>query len=162
MVLTPRSPGVQNVLCKHDENSGAVEAGAIVYLSGSNKVAPVAASGNVPYGMLAQKVVAQLAGLPANFEFPGEIGASQARLGDPVCLYQSGIFETTHYILPVGCSAGDALYAHFSSGGKLTKVAASGAIGTDGARKVVAIAQNTLTTNEAAAGKNLTVKLLFV
>ena len=159
MVLKPRHPGTQDVLCRHDEESGTAEAGAIVYLSGDNKVAKVAVSGNVPYAILGQRVKAGATGLPQNFQFPGEIGTADARLGDPVQLFvNGGIFDTNHYILPAGVSAGDALYAQPGEG-KLTKVAASGCLGHNGQRLVVAIAQHGLTTDQTAAGASLLIKL---
>lgn len=164
MVFIPRHPDTQNVLCRHDEASGTAEAGAVVYLSGDSKIAKCAVSGNVPYGFLGQRVKASAAGLPEGFKFPGEIGSSDALLGDPVCVYHSGLFETTHYYLPAGCTAGDRLYAMIGNSthnGKLIAVAASGAFDHDSTRKVVAIAQETLTSTQASAGERLTVKVLI-
>ncbi len=165
MVLVPRCPDVQDVMCKHDASSGTAEAGVIVYLSGDKKVAKVAASGNVPFGMLGQRVKAQATGLPQNFEFPGEIGSSDARLGDPVLVYHGGQFDTTQYALPSGVTAGAALYASVATGnqGKLVDsiLLASGvANGFSGSAQVVAVAESSLTVSEAAAGKSLLIKLL--
>lgn len=159
MVLIPRHPAAQNILCRHDEESGTAEAGAIVRLTGDNKVAKVTASGHVPYAILGQRVKAGAAGLPQNFEFPGEIGTSDARLGDPVQLFMSGgLFETNHYNLPAGCAAGDALYAQPGEG-KLCAVSASGCLGHNGQPLVVATAQHGLSADQAAAGKFLAIKL---
>jgi len=163
MVLNPRQPDIQNVLCRHDELSGTAEAGAIVYLSGDSKVAKVTASGNKPFGLLGQQVRANAAGLPQNFEFPGAIGSNQARLGDSVLVYSKGQFETTHYHLPAGITAGAALYARTGDVTHNSKlVAAGGAVALDelGVAAIVAVAENTLTTAEATAGKALRVKLL--
>lgn len=163
MVLNPRQPNIQNVLCKHDELSGTAEAGAIVYLSGDNKIAKVTASGNVPFALLGQQVKANAAGLPQNFEFPGEIGSNQARLGDPVLLYHGGQFETTHYHLPAGVVAGAPLYAKTGDATHNSKLVASGvgvALDLAGNPAVVAIAENSLSVDEAAAAKALRVKLL--
>jgi hypothetical protein len=163
MVLNPRQPNVQNVQCKHDELSGTAEAGAIVYLSGDKKVAKVSLSTHVPCGMLGQRVKANASGLPQNFEFPGEIGASDARLGDPVLVYNGGIFETTHYNLPAGVAAGAPLYAKAGDtthNSKLVAVASGAAEGHDGNPAIVAEAVCALSTAEAAAGKALLVKLL--
>lgn len=158
MVLIPRVPDVQNVLCKHDKDSGTAEAGAIVYLSGDLKVAKVSASGNVPFAMLGQRVKAPLAGLPQNFLFPGEIGASDAAIGDPVLLFHCGIFETNHYDLAAGVTAGDPLYAKLGEG-QLTIATTGVALGEDATPKICAIAQGSLSAAEAAAGKKLVVKL---
>lgn len=163
MVLNPRQPNVQNVQCTHDELSGTAEAGAIVYLSGDKKVAKVSKASQVPYGMLGQKVKANATGLPQNFEFPGEIGSSDARLGDPVLVFHGGIFETTHYHLPSGVTAGAALYAiagDVTNNSKLGVVASGSAEGHDGNPAIVAEAQNSLTVAEAAAAKALVIKLL--
>lgn len=163
MVLNPRQPNIQNVQCKHDELSGTAEAGAIVYLSGDSKVAKVTASGHKPFAMLGQQVKANAAGLPQNFEFPGEIGASHARLGDPVLCYHGGQFETTHYDLPAGCSAGDALYARIGDAthnSKLVVTATGVALDENGDPAIVAIAESSLSVDEAAAAKSLRVKLL--
>ena len=159
MVLIPRNPINQNVLCKHDALSGTAEAGAIVYLSASNLVAKVVASGNVPFGMLGTRVKANAAGLPQNFEFPGEIGTNFARLGDPVLVYHGGLFETTHYDLPAGCAFGAPLYAELGEG-KLTAVTSGVALDFGGAPKIVAVAQLALSAGDAAAFKHLPIKLL--
>lgn len=157
MVLVPRHVDVENVLCKHDELSGTAEAGAIVKLTAANKVAVVSGSG-APFAMLGQKVKAQAAGLPQNFEFPGEIGTSDARLGDPVLLFHGGVFETTHYNLPSGVAAGAALYAELGDG-KLITTTGTAALDLLGAPAICAIAQSALSTAEAAAAKRLVVKL---
>ena len=163
MVLNPRQPDIQNVQCKHDELSGTAEAGAIVYLSGDSKVAKVTASGHVPFALLGQQVKANAAGLPQNFEFPGEIGSSQARLGDPVLCYHGGQFETTHYHLPAGVTAGAPLYAKIGDASHNSKLVASGvgvALNADSAPAVVAVAENSLSADEAAAAKPLRIKVL--
>jgi hypothetical protein len=159
MVLVPRFIDVQNVLCKHDEVSGTAEAGAVVYLSGDSKIAKVVASGNAPFAMLGQRVKASAAGLPQNFQFPGEIGASDARLGDPVLLFQKGgQFDTTHYDLASGVTAGAPLYAKVGEG-KLTAAATGVCVDSNGDAVKVAVAVNTLSVDEAAAGKFLTIAL---
>jgi len=159
MALTPRHIVQENALCRHDENSGTAEAGAIVRLSGENKLAAITSiSGGAPYALLAQRVKAQAAGLPQNFQFPGEIGNSDAHVGDPVLCFQSGgIFETTHYLVSGSLAAGAPLYASATQG-RLTNVSASGAL-EGGVPKVCAIAQNSLSAAQAAAGENLVIKL---
>jgi hypothetical protein len=163
MALNPRHVDIEDVLNRHDAGSGTAEAGAIVYLSGDKQVAKVAASGNKPYGMLGQAVKADPAGLPQNFQFPGQIGNSDARLGDPVLVYHSGQFETTHYVLPAGIAAGAPLYCGAAVVAEQSKLIASGtgaALGLDSLPKVVALAQSALSADEAADGKALLIELL--
>ena len=164
MVLIPRSPSVQNVQCKHDELSGTAEAGAIVYLSGDKKIAKVAASGNVPFGLLGQRVKAYAAGLPQGFRFPGELGTSDCYLGDPVLLFHMGTFETTHYLLPAGVAAGAPLFAKVgdvNNNSKLIAVTSGCALDVNGNPAVVAIAESALSAGDAAANKPLAVKMLI-
>lgn len=163
MALNPRQVVLEDVLNRHKASSGTAEAGAIVYLSSEKEVAKVVASGNIPYGMLGQAVKASPAGLPQNFEFPGQIGNSDARLGDPVLVYHEGQFETTHYSLPAGIAAGASLYCGATIVAEQSKLIASGtgaANGANGQPKVVALAQSALTATEAAAGKALLIQLL--
>ena len=159
MVLVPRFIDVQNVLCRHDELSGTAEAGAVVYLTGDSKVGKIVASGNQPYALLGQRVKASAAGLPQNFQFPGEIGAADARLGDPVLLFQQGgVFDTDFYDLASGVTAGAPLYAKVGDG-KLTASTVGVSVNALGAPNRVATAQNTLTVADVAVGKLLTIAL---
>ena len=158
MVLVPRFIDVQNVLCKHDVNSGTAEAGAVVYLTGDSQVAKVVASGNKPFALLGQRVKASAAGLPSNFQFPGEIGSSDARLGDPVLLFQKGgQFDTSHYDLVAGVTAGADLYAEVGEG-KLTVATTGVCVDAFGPVKV-ATAITSLSAAQAAAGTLLTIAL---
>lgn len=159
MTLIPRHIDVENVLNKHDESSGTAEAGAIVYLSDDKKVAKVSSSSHVPFGMLGMKVKSPAAGLPQNFQFPGELGTTESLLGDPVLVYHGGIFESTHLSISGSCSAGDALYAS-TDAGKLTNVSASGAL-EGGSPKICAYAQSDLSATDFAAGKALVIKLVL-
>jgi hypothetical protein len=159
MTLVPRFIDVQNVLCKHDVNSPTVEAGAIVYLSGDSEVAVVAASGSKPFAIIAQRVKALAEGLPQNFQFPGEIGASDARPGDPVLLFQKGgLFDTDQYDLAAGVTAGAALYAEVVTG-KVTTATVNVCVDALGNPIQVATAINSLTAAQTAAGTFLTIAL---
>jgi hypothetical protein len=158
MVLIPRFIDVQNVLCKHDVNSGTAEAGNVVYLTGDSTVGKIAASGNVPFALLGQRVKQSAAGLPSNFQFPGEIGASDARFGDPVLLFQNGgQFDTDQYDLAAGVAAGAALYAEV--GGLLTSSTVNVCVDAAGNPVKVATAITSLTAAQAAAGTLLTIAL---
>ena len=168
MIFTPRLPVNENSLHKHEEASGTASAGAIMYLTESGTVAKVSTSGQVPYGILFHNVKAPLPGLPQNFEFPGEIGSADARLGDPVLLYQEGgTFETDYYEYTgaTGLAAGDMLYARANgsaSDGALTDDTANVATESDGSTiKAVAQVLEPLTDDEATAGKALLVRLLI-
>jgi hypothetical protein len=164
MVLLPRIPSVENVLYKHDEDSGTAEAGVVVFLSGDDKVAKVAASGNVPFGFLGQQVRENPAGLPRDFQFPSELASNAARVGDPVLVCHNGIYETDQYLLPSGVAAGAALYAKVAdvdNNGKLVADTAAVALGFDANPAIVAVAAQDLSADQAAAGEMLKVKLLI-
>lgn len=166
MVFTPRLPVRDNGQHKHEAASGATSAGSVMYLTASGTVAKVTTSGQVPYGILFHNVKAPLASLPQNYEFPGEIGSADSRLGDPVLIYQDGgTFETDLYDYSgsSGITAGTYLYARIgnsATNGQLTNDTLNVA-GSDGSATAVAVAQETLTDAEASAGKRLAFKLLI-
>lgn len=165
MVLIPRNPVNQNPLHRHDADSGTAEGGSIVALSAEGKVGKVATSGQTPYGILFQRVKGTTPGLPQNYEFPGEIGASDARLGDPVLVYQEGgTFETDEYVIVgSGVAAGTKLYARAESGadnGKLTDDTSNVAVGDGSTPLAVAMAIDSLTADQVSAGERLFIKLL--
>ena len=164
MVFIPRDPVVQNQFLVHDSTQVATAtAGCVVFLSGDEKVTCV--SGIVtefPYGFLMQNVKAESSAHPTGFRLPGDLGSSDAFTGDPVGVAHLGIYDTTYYNTnETSYSAGDHLSV--DSSGKVTK--------TDGAvnftnwstelADVVAVAQNSLTTAEIAAGAQLRIKLLI-
>jgi hypothetical protein len=102
------------------------------------------------------------AGLPLNFQFPGQIGNSDQRLGDPVVVYHNGQFLTTFYHLPAGVTAGSPLYCG-TVGAEQSMLVSSGtgaALGLDGQPKVVALAQATLSATDAANATALLIELL--
>jgi len=163
MTFKPRNPNVQEAQLRHDESSGAAEAGCVVYLSGDQLVACVSASGNEPMGLLGQNVLAEPANLPKGFRFPGQLGSSDAYLGDPVMVAHSeGTWETTHYADGGAITAGDKLYAVIESGsdnGKLINSASGPVAPNNTTPKVVAVALNSLTAAEVTAQKPLLIKL---
>jgi len=164
MIFLPRHPVGQDVMNRHDETSGTAEAGVVVALVGDKKVAKITSSGQLPYGLLGQPVVAPIAGLPQGYQFPGQIGSAEAKLGDPVQIFHGGIFETTQYAISGAVDAGTILYAKTddaASNGKLCKLAdAPVALGIDGAAMPVAQVINALAAEETAAGAALLVKAL--
>lgn len=173
MVFLPRLPNNEDSLRKHEASSGTAAAGSVVFLTESGTIAKVAASGNVPYGFLFANVDTQIPGLPQNFQFPGELGTADARLGDPVLVYvEGGQFETDHYVYEgsAGINAGDLFYAAVGTAGgandgKLVNsdspTDGTVANGENGAPKAVAKALEPLTDAEATAGKRLLVQHLI-
>jgi hypothetical protein len=166
MTFTPRLPVRDNSQHKHEADTGTVSAGSIMYLTESGTVAKVTASGQTPYGILSHNVKASLAGLPAGYEFPGEIGSADVRLGDPCQVFQDGgTFECDlyDYVGSGGLPAGTKLYARVldsATNGQLTNDT-SNVADADGAALAVALVQEPLTHDEAAAGKALQFKLLI-
>lgn len=164
MVFLPRLPVSEDSMRKHEASSGTAEAGSIMYLTASGTVAKVTASGHAPYGILFHRVKAPLPGLPQNFEFPGEIGSADARLGDPVLLYvEGGLFESDHYDYSgsSGLPVGTKLYARVNDSddnGKLTNDTSNVAL-KDGSPKVCAEVVEPLTHAECQAKKRVTLKL---
>lgn len=165
MVLIPRNPGNQNPLHRHDASSGTAEGGTIVALNSAGEVAKVSASGQTPFGILFQRVKGATPGLPQNYEFPGEIGASDARLGDPVLIYQEGgTFETDNYtITGASLEASTLLYARIGdadNNGKLTDDT-SNVADDGGSAKAVARVLAPLTSGQIDAGEKLFFQLLI-
>ncbi len=157
MVFIPRDPVVQNQFLVHDtsQGTGTETAGCVVFLSGDEKVACVSGTGVVPYGFLMQNVKAESSAHPTGFRLPGDLGSSDAFTGDPVGVAHLGIYDTTHFEPSETYTAGDeltiALNGTVTPSGGANQVFAS----------VVAIAQNSLTSAQAAAGENLRIKLLI-
>lgn len=162
-MFKPRNPNVQDAQLRHHEASGTAAAGCVVYLAGDQAVACVSASGNEPFGFLGQDVLAEPSNLPKGFRFPGQLGSSDAYLGEPVMVAHSeGTYETTQYKLASGCTAGDKLYAIIESGadnGKLINSTSGPVAPNNSSPKVCAIALATLTADDAAAEKPLLIKL---
>lgn len=167
MSLIPRKPLVQDSQLLHSEASGAATAGCVVYLAGDQAVACVSASGHEPFGLLGQNVIAEAANLPKGFRFPGQLGSSDAYLGEPVMVaHGGGTYETDQYYdASAAISAGDKLYAVIATAGhngKLTNddSGATALAPNNSAPKHVATAMNSLTAAEVAAGsKKLLIKV---
>ena len=164
-MLIPRKPLVQDAQLTHHEASGTASAGCVVYLAGDQAVACVSSSGHEPFGLLGQNVLAEPANLPKGFRFPGQLGSSDAFLGDPVMVaHGGGTYETDYYLDNGAITAGDPMYAVTNSGadnGKLVNDAgpANRAQDADGQPKRVATAMNSLSADEVTAGKPLLIKL---
>lgn len=171
MALIPRHIGIgnQSTMHQHDEASGAVVAGAVMYMKSDGKLAPCTSSGHVPYALCFQNVVGDMAGLPANFKFPNQEGSSDASLGDPVLVYKDGgVYHTDYYnITGSGIAAGALLYCQTddtANDGKLVDDDGSSvdvALDDAGAPKPCARVLDPLTAAEVTAGKQLLIDLLL-
>lgn len=168
MVLLPRLPNNQNPLHSYDASSSVAAPGSFVHLLADGSVAKISTSGQKPFAILFSKVTGDLPGVPAFFQYPGTIGASDQRLGDPVLLYQEGgSFETDLYDYTggAGLSAGDLLYVRIndvSTDGMLTDDSVDIADNGDGSTAMaVAVVLQPLTHAEASASKMLSFKLLI-
>lgn len=157
MVFIPRDPVVQNQFLVHDtsQGTGTESAGCVVFLSGDELVACVSGSGNAPYGFLMQNVKAESSAHPTGFRLPGDLGSSDAFTGDPVAVAHLGLYDTTHYDTAETYTAGGNLTV-----GPNGRVTNSGA-GAEVNSTVVAVAQNSLTAAQVAAGDKLRIKLLI-
>ena len=171
MVFIPRDPVSQNQFLVHDSTNGqtTATAGDVVSLSDSNKVIAVTGTDTPPYGFLMQNVKAESSAHPTGFRLPGDLGSSDAFTGDPVAVAHLGIWETTNYGTTEAFTAGDLLGVDTS--GRVVVYSGFG-LGTDASlnfdapydtesMSIVAIAQNSLTAAQIAAGAQLRIKLLI-
>jgi hypothetical protein len=167
MVFIPRDPVIQNQFLTHDSTwTATATAGAVVQLSGDELVSPVSGTGTFPYGFLMQNVKAESSAHPTGFRLPGDLGSSDAFTGDPVGVAHLGIYDTTYYDTTVAVVAGDLLGVDSTGavtpndGGNAIDFAAKNDL-DDEVANIVAVAQNSLTTTQLAAGVNLRIKLLI-
>jgi len=165
MTLKVRHPVVENQFSSFDKNSGEtlpVPAGRLVRIVGETSdgralvdVITVASSQTV-YGWLMQKVKGESTELPPGFRFKSDMGSSDAFSGDPVAVAMGpgAIYETDQYVDEAsdGIAAGTLLYC--DNDGKLSDTNA------DSAPAAAAVAMQSLTASEAAAGKLLRIKAL--
>jgi hypothetical protein len=162
MTLKPRHPITEDQFFKIEASPAQdcpLYAGMIVYISGDRTVDVMSdASEQRAYGFLMQKVKDEYTDFPTGFRLRGDLGSSDAFVGDPVgILHGRGtVFETDQYndTGSDGIAYNTLLYP--SDDGKLEDTDADSA--TDGA---VAVALNSLTATETAAGEMLLVKSLI-
>lgn len=172
MILIPRHPVNQDPLRDHDASSGTMEGGTLVKITAEGEIARVTSSGDIAHGLLFNRVTTSIPNMPQNFQFPGELGSADARLGDPVLVYvgAGGMFETDQYSYEgsSGISAGTYLYCLTDTSseddGKLVNTAtpSSGAVLQEGgSAKPVAVVAYPLSDAEASAGELLSVRTLL-
>jgi hypothetical protein len=115
------------------------------------------ASADTIYGWLMQKVKDESAELPPGYRFRSDMGSSDAFIGDPVAVAMGpgAVYETDQYVDEGGdgIAAGTLLYC--DDDGKLSDTNADSNLGG-----ATAIALQSLTVAEAAAGKMLRIKAL--
>ena len=164
-MLKTRHPGTEDMFCTFNPDSVeslSYHAGRCVRIvgvtdDGRTLVDSVtAASSQTVFGFLMQKVKAVATGFPHGYLFRGDMGSSDAFLGDPVAVAHGpgAIYETDQYVdnSSDGITAGDVLYC--DNDGKLEDTNAD----SGGA---VAVAMDTLTATETAAGAMLRIKSLI-
>lgn len=134
-----------------------IPAGRLVKLVEDRTVDTVStASSDVVLGWLMQQVKDDYSDVPSGFRFRGDLGSSDAFVGDPVAVAMGpgAIYETDQYVDEGsnGISYGTLLYV--DNDGKLSDTNA------DTAGAASAMALNTLTAAECTAGKMLLIKSL--
>lgn len=166
MTFLVRHPMVENQFCSFDAASAEtkpVPAGRLVRIVGETsdgraKVDVVSdASAQTALGWLMQKVKEESSEMPPGFRFRGDMGSSDAYLGDPVAVAMGpgAVYETDQYVDEGtdGITAGTLLYC--DDDGKLSDTNA------DSASAAAAIALHSLTAAECTAGKMLRIKALI-
>lgn len=175
MVFIPRDPVVQNQFLTHDSRFGntTATAGCVVLLSGDELVqcvsgTPIVGNAQHPFGFLMQNVKAESSAHPTGFRLPGDLGSSDAFTGDPVAVAHLGVYDTTYYDTTATYAAGDLLGATNTgrvtpndSGNALNFPTKNNVTATDELVNIVAVAQNSLTAAQVAAGEKLRIKLLI-
>jgi hypothetical protein len=166
MSFIPRDPVIQNQFCTHDSTqSTTMNAGDVVYLTGSQTVSTVSGSGNQPYGLVMQRVKAEITGLPTGYRTAADLGSSDAFTGDPVAVAHLGIYDTTTYVLDnakTTFTAGEFLYADVATAHLVNGTNGSAGGGVAGAGSpAIAVAQNSLSAADVVAEALLRVKLLI-
>ena len=169
MTFIPRYSVIEDQFAKYDvsdANTGAYEAisGVVVSYTGYDANAAVTlvkktASGTTPRAFLMQSVKHSYPNIPQGFRYRGDLGSSDAFVGDPVAIAHSGgVFDTDQYAADSGGSitAGQSLYA--KAGGTLTN---DSSLSVTGSADVVAVARNTLSAAAIAGSKLLRVQILL-
>ncbi|MCK5015701.1 MAG: hypothetical protein KAS32_01400 [Candidatus Peribacteraceae bacterium] len=136
-----------------------IPAGRLVRITGDREVDTIASASDAaqfPIGWLLQKVKDPYTDFPAGFMLRGDLGSSDAFVGDPVGVAcgPGAVYETDQYVDEAsdGITAGTLLYP--DDDGKLSDSNA------DSAAAAAAVAMNSLTATQTAAGKMLLIKAL--
>jgi len=166
MTFQIRHPLVENQFSSFDATSSEttpIAAGVMVRIVGETSDGRALvdvitdASAQTVYGFLMQKVRDESSELPPGYRFRSDMGSSDAFMGDPVAIAHGpgAVYETDQYVDEGsgGIAAGTLLSC--DDDGKLSDTNADSA--SDGPH---AIALQSLTAAEAAAGKMLRIKAL--
>jgi hypothetical protein len=165
MTFIPREPVLEMQYLKHDPDSSSslpIEAGRLVRLVGDKTVDLITdASAQLPVGFLMQKIKDEYTDLPTFARFRSDMGSSDAFKGDAVGVASLGVWETDQYVDEGsdGIDAGTLLYC--DDDGKLSDTNADSVSTTDNAYGPAALALNSLTASQTAAGTRLLVKCLL-
>ncbi len=162
MTFIPRHPVVDVMFLKFASSpteTRPIPAGRVVTITGDRTVDTVStANSDVALGWLMQKVKDPYTDLPTNAVFRSDLGSSDAIVGDPVgiAMGPGAIYETDQYVDEAtdGIAAGTELGV--DNNGKLSDTDADSATGG-----TTAVALNTLTATQTAAGKMLLIKALL-
>jgi hypothetical protein len=175
-MLTARQPVLENSFCKHDRTQTTpfvpgspviLPAGVVVTVAGcdgeTTVVKGMTACSQRPFGLLMQEIISEYDRRYISWHgmHPRDVGTTREFPGGPVAVAHGGLWSTTVYDTDVQINAGDVLYA--SASGTLVKSTGWGmcAGGTVASGVPVAIAMNTRTTTQAAAGRQLHILLLI-
>ena len=142
------------------EETSPIPAGRVVRLTDDRTVDTIESSSTTsqyPIGWLMQQVKDEYTDFPTNFRLRGDLGSSDAFVGDPVgiAMGHGAVYETDQYVDEGtdGIAANVLLYP--DDEGKLSDTDAdSSAFGA------VAISLNTLSAADCTAGKMLLIKAL--
>jgi hypothetical protein len=160
MTFTVRVPGHNGPFLKFNASTletTPIAAGKLVYLVADRTVDVVTtAASQTPVGWLMQKVKAAYTDFPDGYMMRSDLGSTDAFVGDPVGIASGpgAQYETDQYVDEGsdGIAYGTLLYC--DNDGKLSDTSA------DTAAAASAIALNTLTAAQCAAGEMLLIKAL--
>lgn len=165
MTFIPREPVLEIQFLQHDPDSVTslpLPAGRLVRLVGNKLVDVITdVTAQVPVGFLMQKIKAEYTDLPIYARMRSDFGSSDAFKGDPVAVASGGVWETDQYVDEGsnGISAGTLLFC--DNDGKLSDTNADSVSTTDNSYGPAAVALNTLTATQTAAGAMLLIKCLL-
>jgi len=165
MTFIAREPVLEMQFFVHDPDSATtlpIYAGTLMRLVADKTVDVItSASTQPPLGFLMQKIKDEYTDLPSFARFRSDMGSSDAFKGDAVAIASLGVWETDQYVDEAsnGIAYGTLLYC--DNNGKLSDTNADSVSTTDNAYGPAAMALNTLTASQTAAGTRLLIKCLL-
>lgn len=159
MTFKAREPVIEIQFLQHDPASVTVmplPAGRLMRVVGDGLVDVITtAASQTPVGWLMQKIKAAYTDLPSGAVFRGDLGSSDAFLGDPVGIASLGIYETDQYVDEASNGIAGGVLLYCDNDGKLSDSNA------DGAAAPAALALRSLTAAQCTAGAMLLIKALI-